>query len=344
MADLDYYGADYGAEPTSRISDALRNFGLVNWIGAGTSLGLAAALSIWAVDLTFRDMSNVPVIARVDGPMRVAPADPGGTQAPFQGMALSDITSGGAAAPAPEEIVLAPSPVDLSAPTLAERRQAAGLEAAPVADAVTQAQAAPAQAPSAITTPEPLDMAALAEQLAAGQTPLDEIVGASAPATQALPTPDPILTAPQPEVAAAPVFTGPGLARSARPTIRPSARRIAAPATTVAPTEAPAAAPTRQVASLGGVDVDPNSVAPGTRVVQLGAYDSEAAARSEWDRMTGRFGDYMSGKQRLVQKARSGGRDFWRLRVVGFADGSDARRFCSALLAKDAACIPVTMR
>jgi len=64
----------------------------------------------------------------------------------------------------------------------------------------------------------------------------------------------------------------------------------------------------------------------------------------EWDRLSGKFSAYMGDKRRLVQKARSGGRDFWRLRVVGFEDGSDARRFCSALLAKDAACIPVTVR
>jgi hypothetical protein len=91
-------------------------------------------------------------------------------------------------------------------------------------------------------------------------------------------------------------------------------------------------------------DIDPAVVPAGTRVVQLGAFDNEAQARSEWDRLQARFGSYMSGKDRMIQKARSGGRDFWRLRAVGFSDGSDARRFCSALLARDAACMPVTIR
>ncbi|WP_371154416.1 SPOR domain-containing protein [Jannaschia sp. 2305UL9-9] len=348
MADLDYYGADYGAERSSRLAEALRGFGLANWIGAGTSLGLAAGLSFWAVDLTFRDMSNIPVIAALEGPMRVAPADPGGAQAPFQGMALSDITSGGAAAPAPDEIVLAPAPLDLSAPPLAERRAAAGL---PAVDPVRQAVTTPAPEDSAIATPEPLDMASLADQLASGLEPLDEVVGSSAPANTPLPTPDPMQEAPAAVAATTPVFTGPGLARSARPSSRPDGLRRAPVAATQiatvsrAPTEAPVAAPSAQVSAVStGIDVDPATVLPGTRVVQLGAYDSEGAARSEWERMQGRFGDYMSGKQRLVQKARSGGRDFWRLRVVGFEDGSEARRFCSALLAKDAACIPVTVR
>jgi hypothetical protein len=52
----------------------------------------------------------------------------------------------------------------------------------------------------------------------------------------------------------------------------------------------------------------------------------------------------MQGKSRVIQKAQSGGRTFYRLRVAGFDDISDARRFCSALLAEKAACIPVKMR
>ncbi|MEL7183274.1 MAG: SPOR domain-containing protein, partial [Pseudomonadota bacterium] len=139
--------------------------------------------------------------------------------------------------------------------------------------------------------------------------------------------------------------TVPGLARSSRPSQRPAslARRAAPPQTT--PIEAPAAAPGTRVAGLvTAVDADPGTLLPGSRIVQVGAFDSEDAAMGEWDRLYARFRDYMDGKQRLVQKARSGGRDFWRLRVVGFDDGGDARRFCSALLAKDAPCIPVTVR
>ncbi|UWQ17138.1 SPOR domain-containing protein [Jannaschia sp. M317] len=343
MADLDYYGADYGVEAPNRLAEAMRGFGLVNWAGAITSLGLAGGMAVWAVDLTFRDMSNVPVIAAIEGDMRVAPEDPGGLQAPFQGMAISDITSGGPAAPAPEEIVLAPSPVDLEAPSLADRRQALGL--APV-DPVRQAVVATAPPEPAIAAPEPVDLSSVAAALAEAHEPLDEIVGASTPVVNA-PVITPEATPSEPQIAAAPARpTGPGVARSVRPSQRPAGlRAAAAPARVIAPTDAPEQAPTQQVARAGGtLDVDPASVAPGTRVVQLGAYDSEAAARSEWERLNGRFRDYMDGKQRLVQKARSGGRDFWRLRVVGFDDGSDARRFCSALLAKDAACIPVTVR
>jgi len=52
----------------------------------------------------------------------------------------------------------------------------------------------------------------------------------------------------------------------------------------------------------------------------------------------------MSDKARVIQRAQSGGNVFYRLRVQGFDDLSDARQFCSALLAKQANCIPVVTR
>ena len=92
------------------------------------------------------------------------------------------------------------------------------------------------------------------------------------------------------------------------------------------------------------LDVDPATLPLGTRLAQLGAYDSPEVARAEWDRLNGKFGDYMDGKKRVIQKASSGGRTFYRLRAMGFDDLSDARRFCSALVAENADCIPVTTR
>ncbi|SFJ55119.1 SPOR domain-containing protein [Jannaschia pohangensis] len=337
MADLDYYGADYGTEESSRFMDAARNFGFVNWAGALTSIGLTAGMAVWAIDMTFRDVSGVPVIMALEGPMRTEPTKPGGQVAPFQGLALSDITSGGAAAPAPDQIVLAPPPVSLEAPALAERRAAAGITAP-----------APAPVVAATATPVPdvtVDPALLQaslrviedEILVSASSPVDVVAAAEAALAPSAPT--------GPEVASLVPATVPGVAQSTRPRQRPAGLR---PTIASLPTDAPETPAGVQVASNGPVersgDVDPNSIAAGTRVVQVGAFDSEQLARGEWDRLQGKFGDYMYGKQRMIQKARSGGRDFWRLRVVGFDDGSDARRFCSALLAQDAVCMPVTIR
>ena len=60
--------------------------------------------------------------------------------------------------------------------------------------------------------------------------------------------------------------------------------------------------------------------------------------------LSGRFSDYLAGKKRVIQRAESGGRIFYRLRAMGFADLADARRFCSALVAENADCIPVVTR
>jgi hypothetical protein len=45
--------------------------------------------------------------------MRQPPADPGGTQAPHQGLAVNRIAEGEEAQPVPDRLVLAPPPVEL---------------------------------------------------------------------------------------------------------------------------------------------------------------------------------------------------------------------------------------
>ncbi|WP_143542850.1 SPOR domain-containing protein, partial [Cereibacter azotoformans] len=103
----------------------------------------------------------------------------------------------------------------------------------------------------------------------------------------------------------------------------------------------PAAAP---AAAVAATEVDASTLPAGTRLVQLGAFDDADSARREWDKLASRFGALITDKGRVVQTAQSGGRTFYRLRASGFADEGEARRFCSALLAEDTACIPVALR
>ncbi|MEM1351929.1 MAG: SPOR domain-containing protein, partial [Pseudomonadota bacterium] len=91
-------------------------------------------------------------------------------------------------------------------------------------------------------------------------------------------------------------------------------------------------------------EIDPKSIPSGTRLAQLGAFESPETARDEWSRMEARFGDMLSDKSRVVQEAQSGGRTFYRLRAMGFVDLADARRFCSAVKAEGVDCIPVQVR
>ena len=86
------------------------------------------------------------------------------------------------------------------------------------------------------------------------------------------------------------------------------------------------------------------SVASGTRLIQLGAYDDVAAANRDWERLTSRYGAYFKDKSPVIQQATSGGRTFYRLRAVGFEGEDEARRLCAVLLSDQLQCIPVLTR
>jgi hypothetical protein len=88
-------------------------------------------------------------------------------------------------------------------------------------------------------------------------------------------------------------------------------------------------------------EIDPDAIPSGTRLAQLGAFESPDVARAEWVRMESNLGEILDGKSRVIQQAQSGGRTFYRLRAMGFVDVSDTRRFCSAVKAEGVDCIPV---
>ena len=295
-----------GAAPPSPQAPAetSQGIGAVQIFGAVCSVALVVGMLYWGISLVLRDVSEVPVIQALDTPMRVQPTDPGGQQMAHQGLAVNEIRAGGVATPAPDRIVLAPPPVALDAPT----------------------QTSSASRVTNETLPENEEVLALVDQLATRIAPLEPLDEAPV-----------VASVPLSAVDAIPASV-PGINRSFRPLPRPAERpatiRSASISTPVAPT--PSGGPVR--------DVDPSQVPAGTRLVQLGAFDDPDAARREWDRLYGQFGDYMQGKGRMIMKARSGGRDFYRLRVVGFEGANDARRFCSAFLARNTACIPVVSR
>ncbi len=293
---------------------------LVNWAGAALSVVLILGVAIWGYRLAVRDVTGIPVVRALEGPMRVAPEDPGGRLASHQGLAVNAVAADGEAAPPADRLVLAPQPLDLAdEDAAAAALQPINRNPAEVAAVVngegvaTEALSEDPNAP-ALGADEADELAlAIAEELAAKRD--------AALAEAALVTPAPV---------AGSVVSSP------RPAVRPARRVAAAPA---APQAAPAAAAPSSVR-----DVDPASLPAGTNLVQLGAFDDADSARREWERLSGRFAAYLQGKSRVIQTAESGGRTFYRLRAHGFADEADTRRFCSALLAEQAACIPVQTR
>ncbi|WP_127560253.1 SPOR domain-containing protein [Nioella ostreopsis] len=322
MADIEYYDEPASRYDTEGATAASGMSIIVNWIGALMSVALIVGLAIWAWQLTVRDVSGVPVIRALEGPMRVAPENPGGTVADHQGLAVNRITEGAEAAPAADRIVLAPAPLDIEEIDLSS--------ASLPADSTAPADAAGEETLALIdrlleeATPlEPLEPAAEAEAVAAGN-PVDAAVAEA------------LAAAPRPLIDVIPA-TIPGVSRSLRPLSRPEEVVLVASLSPAAPAAA-------QPAAASVAELDPEGLATGTRLVQLGAFDDAETAREEWVRLARLYPDFFRDKDRVVQRAVSGGRAFFRLRAHGFDDLSDARRFCTALNAQGAPCIPVTVR
>lgn len=319
---------------------------LTNFMGAAVSIALIGGVGVWGYKLLVRDVSGIPVVRAIEGEMRVAPTDPGGEQADYQGLAVNSVAAEGSAEKPADRLILAPRPVDLAAedrplPAL-KQSQAPAAEPAqsqPAADpGGTDVTAASAQSSviDALVAELTNGVEPLSAEPAAEVAPVETTVAAVTPEPDEAASQDTaqnvalVAAAKEPEVAQA-VLDAPGVKQSLRPRNRPAGADLENVV---------------QVAAVAAVQepLDPNSIAAGTRMVQLGAFDSEEIARSEWGRLNGRFGDYLVDKQSVIQRASSGGRVFYRLRAVGFDDLSDARRFCSALVAENADCIPVVAR
>ena len=325
-------GAEFTVRPPSNALTTLTNVA-----GALVSCALIVGVGVWGYKLLVRDVSGIPVVRAAEGDMRVRPDDPGGQLAQHQGLSVNAVAAEGAAARPADELRLAPQPVDITeeddvvAPTM--------VATAPQEEVVpeTPERATPDVA-AALQAGEVEDLVA---QLTAGVTPLSDLPSAtenSAPEV-AVVTPAAATSLQDATTAAvAAVLDAPGVRQSLRPRKRPIvAAAVATAVATSATQEQTTPAPQT-------TEVDPASLPVGTRLAQLGAFDSEEVAREQWDQMNTRFNDYLAGKQRIIQRATSGGRVFYRLRAMGFEDIADARRFCSALVAENADCIPVVTR
>jgi hypothetical protein len=141
-------------------------------------------------------------------------------------------------------------------------------------------------------------------------------------------------TAPQP--AAAPANPTPP--STAVPAVKAA---LAPPAPTEAPKTA-ALAPPAADRALAAPAAKPVTAAPspstGHLIVQLAALPTEAAARSEWERLAHRMPGLLDHRAPVVTKAEVNGHTWWRLRTGGFASAADARGFCAEVKAKGGGC------
>lgn len=325
MADADYedFEAGYG-DSLSAVLSPQRMSRIIHITGAVASLGLVVWLGWWGYDVAARGAHGVPVIHASDTPMRIAPEKPGGVVVDHQGLAVNDIAAVGVAAPLPDRLTLAPRAVELTDEDVAGLTP---LSVPPDAPPGTTA-ALPASAPVLpLSVPDLSDPSVPVVPAAAPAPETDAAVAAALAEALANDGFDELSVATEPTADTA-------TAEPLRPRSRPAtALDPAAPA--IAVEGAPVVAP---------VEVDPATLAAGTRLAQLGAYDTPEEARAEWVRAANAYPDLMLAKAMVIQAGESGGRSFFRLRVAGFADEVAARDFCGQIVEKNGTCIPVVHR
>ncbi|MDP2062695.1 MAG: SPOR domain-containing protein [Phaeovulum sp.] len=319
--------AGFGDEPPEALPATALVEGLFNTAAVLVSLALVGGLAVWGYRLAVRDVAGVPVIRALEGPARIAPADPGGELARHVGLSVTAVAASGTARAMPEQVVLAPRPIELEAtdaPMAALAPLAAGTAPAPAAVAPAAATAAP-QLDRFAALPE---AGAPGLPLAPGEEP-DAVILALAEAMA-------YGAALTPAAHAGPLGSGTAVAATARADLVPES----VPGVVRSPK--PAARPARLLlaSAASALDLAPEALVPGMRLVQLGAFASPELARAEWDRVAARFEALIAGKQRVIQSAESGGRVFYRLRVAGFGNADEARQFCAALAAEQTNCIP----
>lgn len=335
-----YAEAHHGVmtQPRGLLAQMMR---MTHYLGALISVGLIVVLAVWGFKLAVRDVSGVPVIRAIEGEARTAPADPGGELTSRTGLAVNAVAAGGKAR-IDDQVAIAPETTGLSAQDLAMGKYGATAQTPtstnemplldevarviplPDGEAAAQAAAEPDSVEMAVISDAPAADAPVNEALTdlAGREPQDNAINqALIEANAMLPT------------------DAETVQQSVRPMPRP--RRVAMASTVVATDASPVAA--RPAAEP---EAEPAQAKPaaGSAMVQIGAFDSDALAKGEWKRVSGKFASLFEGKSRVVQEAQSGGRTFWRLRAGGFASKDEARKFCAALIAGGIDCIPATAK
>lgn len=372
MADSSY---DSFVEEAAPLPGARRVKRLTNGVGAALSVALILGLAVWGYRIAVRDARGVPVVMALEGPMRIAPVDPGGEQMAHQGLAVNNVAAVGEVAAPATRLVLAPRPVEL---TGEDQAGFAPIPAWAVVPELTSLIPLPGQFPDEPTSSTALegDLAAIESEPEGAIGVADALAGtamlslAEVPADLFAPTTDQVVEVALTEAvtqaltealteavpaalpAALPEALPAALALAETVLAEPAAQVLSVGVAAVAqsPRPMPRPAPKGEDARVAAdrpapaIALEVVAIPSHTRLVQLGAYDDEAAAAAGWTRLQGAFAAYFDGKSPVIQRAEAGGKVFYRLRALGFADEAEARRFCAVLANEQAQCIPVLTR
>lgn len=327
MADIDFDEFDGGYAASGKTVAGR----WVHLAGAACSVALVLGVVVWGYKLAVRDVTGIPVVRALEGPLRVAPENPGGDVAMHQGLSVNGVAAVGTAAPLPETVKLAPSAAVLDA------EDTAGV--AVLANAPARLPSVPAAIDASVNMSSPIG--ASLKPIEISPAPLPD------PSSSEIAVAEPVPETQQDAVAAAlaialadgsetETVSPTAVVKSIRPMLRPDSiagNAVAAAASEPTAADAPAL-----------TEIDAASIPAGTRLVQLGAFDDADTARAEWVKLQGQFPELVGAKAMVVQPAQSGGRTFYRLRAHGFDSEDETRRFCAALLAENASCIAVAQR
>lgn len=328
--------ARFATDPQGGDSLTARFARLTHYLGAVASVALMVGLMVWGWQLVSRDVSGVPVIRAIVGDARTTPADPGGELTNYTGYAVNTVAEGVDHRPT-QQVAIAPAPVGLSDEDVAMGQLGAtARQPSEVSETPLSFDGAP------IVPLSDSEARALAEaqRLALADSAVQDATIIDAPASEG-PVNEALTDengAPAQAAAIAEALVqaqaeaNPGvLTASPRPAPRPRSTRVASAGTTATDAR-PVAAESRPEPAPA-----PVSQASGPQV-QLGAFDSDSIAASEWNRLSGKHVVF-GGKQQVIQQHQSNGRTFWRLRVAGFDSLSEARQFCAALKSAGTDCL-----
>jgi len=330
---------EYGEEDMPDLEPRRSRKGL--WAAAAVIaiglVGVGAAFTLRGGSVT-KD-GQPPLIAADSGPVKVAPANPGGAEIPNQNKQIYE--RGPDTPTAPTKVVNnEEQPVDVqqAARSMAPRVVAPG--------GGTALAAAPSAPERSIVPPEP------------GLTPMPPVPGLGEPRKVRTVSIRPDGTPAQSPVTVdsnQPIATGSAPSRSlanqganvalSRPMqLPPAAPKVEARATTppaattpVAPTRLASAAPAPAAAPPAPATA---AVRAGTGdfVVQLGAPGSEAEARATYAALQRKYPQQLGGQAPIVRKTElAGGKTVFRLRVGPYSR-EDATSMCSALQAAGGQC------
>ncbi|MEX0970649.1 MAG: SPOR domain-containing protein [Paracoccaceae bacterium] len=305
--------ADEG-EPTGFAARA------VLWFGAVLSIVMVAGVVYWAYSLGQRDASDVPVIRALAGLPRERPVDAGGAQVPNQGLAVNEVLGGTESADPTQMAALAPETSGLAA------------DDQPVLPDVGSQSSVTPEAESGEVAPEssgsfaPLP-AAPGTALETGPEQAENTTETEDLGGVALDIPRPLRRASRIDAASEDGVLSAAIAEA----LAQANSAAASPPST--PSESNTASPG-----------DVRDVPVGTRMIQLGAFDTEAAAAAQWDGLAASHPQLFATMERYIERRQAGGRVFYRLRALGFEELEQARAMCAALLARDIQCITVTAR